>query len=70
MAMSEDAIRLLNEVSAARSLDEVRAVVARWRWNLAVSLDPDLPAKFERARREGGTPITLEELGIRLGQPV
>jgi hypothetical protein len=70
MAVSEDAMRLLDEVSAAHSLDDVRAVIARWRWELAISRDPDLVAKLERVRREGGTPISLEELGRRLGQSV
>jgi hypothetical protein len=70
MAVSEDALRLLDEVSTAHSLDDVRAIIARWRWDLAISSDPDLPAKFDRVRRAGGTPVSLEELRGRLGQPV
>jgi hypothetical protein len=70
VAVSEDAMRLLDEVSAAHSLDDVRAVIARWRWELATSLDPDLPTKLHRVRQEGGTPISLEELRSKLGQSV
>jgi hypothetical protein len=67
VALSKDAMRLLDEVRSAKTLEDVREVVARWQWELVLSIDPDLPAKMEETRRHGGTPITLEQLKVRLG---
>lgn len=56
VAVSEDAVRLLQEVAAAGTYEEVQAVVARWRWKL---LEGDLP--------EDGAPISYDQLRVWLG---
>jgi hypothetical protein len=67
MAVSEDALRLLDEVAAADTFDEVQIVVARWRWKHAVSLDPELADQLEGPLDSDGTPISRDQLLAWLG---
>lgn len=67
MAVSEDAVRLLQEVAAAGTYEEVQAVVARWRWKLAVSLNPELAEQLEGDLPEGDAPISYDQLRVWLG---
>lgn len=67
MAVSEDALRLLDEVAAAGTFDEVQSVVARWRWRFAVSMDPELAATFEGDLHDDGTPVSHDQLRAWLG---
>lgn len=67
MGVSEDAVRLLDEVAAADTFDEVRSVVARWRFKQAVALNPELAAQLEADPDEHDTPVSHDQLRAWLG---